>query len=117
MRRCTNILAIAVVAGILGGCVDPIVGEWESEQELVYQGVPIGRITLDIDDELEGDGSTSQVACSFDVEVSDEGDDKYEIEWDLSSCGLQTQTHDCELDDDTLECDLTGLKVDFERQD
>ncbi len=117
MRTSINTFTVALALVILGGCVDPVVGEWESKDELVLGNVPIGRITFEVDDELEGEGSMSDVDCTFDVDVSDEGDDKYEVEWALASCGLETETYDCELDEDILECDLPGLKVDFERQD
>ncbi len=100
---------------VLSACQDPIVGVWESEQAISFEGLSLGTIELEIEKDLRGEGSTSDIACTFDIEVSAQGDDEYEIEAELGGCGLLDTEYDCELDDDELECDLEGLIVDFER--
>lgn len=107
-----------VVVG--SGCTDPIVGSWEATDPPDYtcSGRPF-EATMDIDDNLEGEGKMHVVLDSdtcgefdFELEITDKGDGDYEFEVTLDGLTVDGSSKievDCELDDDELECDAADI--------
>ena len=110
-----SVLALALSAMALGGCKNPLVGKWESKEEVAPCG---NNVEFEIEDnELMGDGDVC--GCNFDVEAEDNGDDEYEIDLELCD-GSKLSGVDCTLDGDELECEdilVGGGDLTFEKQD
>jgi hypothetical protein len=108
-----KIALLTMFAGLYG-CSNAVVGKWESKEEISPCN---NAMEFEIEDnELTGDGDVC--GCSFDVEAEDNGDDEYEVKFEL--CDGRKVKVDCKLDDDKLECEdllSNGGDVTFEKQD
>lgn len=128
----TTLLPLLIGSALLlAGCGNDLEGEWTSKGE--YPLCPnADKGTMELDGELQGSGTvtlsdgTICFECDFDVEATDKGDDEYDIELRFDNCqvgGFTSLDLECELEDDTLECDsddvdLEGSGYDeWERED
>jgi hypothetical protein len=104
---------VACAPSLLGGCTDPIIGDWtEREGDCPKAGV----LTVDADLGVEGtlrlaDAVSGCLKCVFDGQVSNDGAGRYsaEIEFDLCHCqGDRSATVSCTIDDGggRLGCDV-----------
>ncbi len=103
---------ILVSALALTGCTDPMVGDWESDNDC-------GDSELTADDDGTGDGyvymatmSNPCTKCDFDFDWEEKGDGDYdiEIEFDACNCGDVTKGDvECNMndDEDEMDCELT----------
>lgn len=109
-----SLSAALVVAA--GGCADPIIGDWEAEEE----SFGCGTDDFSVEDDLSGKGTLHVVntegaclACDFDLELESKGDGQYEgtIEMDECSCnGDKKFDVECDLADsgESMDCKITG---------
>jgi hypothetical protein len=101
---------------LLVGCGDPIVGDWEAEEE----SFGCGTDDFSVEDDLTGKGTLHVVntegaclACDFDLELENTGDGQYEgtVEMEECSCnGDDKFDVECDIADDgeSLDCKITG---------
>lgn len=122
MGRMSVFLAAGAAALFLGGCKNPIVGEWEYE---------LNDATYNNEFTLEGDGSgewstayiTEGATIKGDVEWEDSGDEKYDLTFEcksvsgvMATCldlqvivGLASKFDvECEINKDKDELDCTN---------
>lgn len=106
-----TLVALALSATALMGCKNDLVGDWESNGEVVGCGNG-GDFTID-DNDLKGDGKmtlsdgVSCFNCDFDIEAEDNGNDSYDITIDFNTCTINASSKvelDCDFDNDSLDC-------------
>jgi len=117
--------AIAVIAAslALAACGDDaIVGTWEAKDDS----------SVDLEVEADGDDYSGEghiylctgpdcFLCSFDFELREHGDDRWEMEGDFTDdCTGEFEDVECELEDDDTElhCDLPGGgTIEYDKQE
>jgi hypothetical protein len=112
------VLASAVA---LTGCTDPIVGDWEADNDC-------GDSEMTANDDGTGDGEIWMVTgagctlCKFEFDWEEAGDGKYDAELEFDEChcdGEKKGDADCTMNDaeDEMDCDLTIGICDFDEQE
>ncbi len=121
LNKMLSLSFVFVSALFLTGCTDPIVGDWEADNEC-------GDSELTAYDDGTGDGFSWMYAgggctkCKFEFDWEAKGDGDYDAEMEFDECncnGERKGDAECDMndDEDEMDCELTVGSCDFDKEE